>query len=142
MKIFLTAFILFTGTQAFGQATNEAQISGLSKQIFQWEIEGKTDSLADVFDNKLSIVNSRGQIQSKQQYLAVLNSGNFKHDSINIEQSIVTVKNTTATVIGKGFFVMTVSGNKVNRHLGYMEVFTKDETGWKLVALYASVIPD
>lgn len=95
-----------------------------------------------MLNEKFKVVNSRGEIQNKEQYLTTLRSGNFKHDSIAIEQSTVTLVNNTATVIGKGWFHMTVSGNKLHRHLSYMEVFAKDDKGWKLIALYASVLPD
>ncbi len=110
--------------------------------MFTWEVNGNMDSLAHLFDEKLSIVNSRGEIQNKNQYLSTLSSGNFKHDSINVEQNTVTVKNNTATVIGKGRFVMTLNGNNLRRHLSYIEVFIKEEKQWKLLALYASVLPD
>ena len=114
----------------------------LSNTMFTWEVNGNMDSLTHLFDSKLSIVNSRGEIQNKAQFLSTLSSGNFEHDSIDVEQSVAIVKNNTATVIGKGRFAMTLNGNKLHRHLSYTEVFIKEEKQRKLLAWYASVLPD
>lgn len=124
------------------QSKTETEILQLSNNIFNWEVKNKIDSLEDLLSDKFKVVNSHGDIQTKEQYLATLKSGNVKHDSIIVEQSIVTLVDNTATVIGKGWFHITASGNKLHRHLSYLEVFVKDEKGWKLMALYASALPD
>ncbi len=138
--LFLIALFLFC--KGFSQSSEEAKVLRLSSSMFTWEVNGNMDSLAHLFDEKISIVNSCGEIQNKEQYLTSLRSGNFKHDSINVEQNTVTVKNNTATIIGKGRFTMTLNGNKLHRHLSYIEVFIKDEKQWKLLALYASALPE
>ena len=142
MKTPLIILALLLFSKSFSQSTDEATVLRLSNTMFTWEVNDQTDSLSNLFDESLSIVNSRGDIQNKTQYLATLRSGDFKHDSISVEQNVATVKDNTATVIGKGEFVMTVSGNKVRRHLSYMEVLIREEQHWKLLALYASVLPD
>ena len=142
MKYIFLLAIAFTASPAFSQSVTEAGSLNLSHQIFNWEIENKIDSLKDFMSEKCSVVTSRGDIQNKEQYIATLRSGNFKHDSITVEQNIVTIVNNTATVIGKGMFHMTVSGNKLHRHLSFMEVFAKEDKGWKLLAIYASSLPD
>src|SRR3954470_18957756 len=106
--------VLFFCT-AFSQLPDEETVLRLSNTMFKWEVEENIDSLANLFDDKLNIVNSRGEIQTKEQYLKTLRSGSFKHDSIYVEQSIATAEGNTATVIGKGRFVMTVSGNQMRR---------------------------
>ena len=142
MKTILSVLALLISLKSLAQTLDEKNISALSNKIFNWEVTLNTDSLASVFDEKLHVVNSHGETQTKQQYLETLNNGNFKHDTISVEQATATVKNNTALVIGKGKFAMTVSGNKISRHLSYIEVFIKDDKIWKLLAIYASVIPD
>ena len=39
------------------------------------------------------------------------------HNSIDVEENTATVVNGTATVVGKGKFVVTISGNKITLHL-------------------------
>lgn len=56
-------------------------------------------------------------MQTKNQYLTTLKGGNFMHNSIDVEENTATVVNGTATVVGKGKFVVTISGNKITLHL-------------------------
>jgi hypothetical protein len=142
MKISLLAFAVLIGFKSMAQTIDEKKVLELSNKIFQYEVEGKTDSLTNLFDDDLRVVTSRGDVQSKNQYTAILRSNTFSHDSINVEQSKVSLVENTAVVIGRGMFHMTISGNKLHRHLSFMEVFVFRKKTWKLVALYASVIPD
>ena len=142
MKTTLLAIAVLFSLKSLAQTAEEKNVVDLSNKIFAWEVALKTDSLANLFDDKLSVVNSHGEIQTKDQYLKTLSSGTFKHDTINVEQSTAIIKNNTAILTGKGRFAMTVSGKKIDRHLSYMEVFTQDNKQWKLLAIYASIIPD
>jgi hypothetical protein len=142
MKLILFFVIVVAANPVFSQSKTEAEVSNLSGKIFTWEVENKIDLLQSVLSEKFRVVTSRGDIQTKQQYIATLSSGNVKHDSIAIQQSTTTIVNKTAIVIGKGWFHMTVSGNKLHRHLSYMEVFSREDQEWKLVALYATPLPD
>ena len=142
MKIILFFVMVTTASAVFAQSTKENEVLELSGKIFSWEVGNKINLLAGVLNDKFSVVTSHGEIQNKEQYLKTLSSGNFKHDSITVEQRMVTLVNNTATVIGKGWFHMSVSGNKLHRHLSYMEVFVKEDKGWQIIALYASALPD
>ncbi len=138
--IFIT--ILVSAISVKAQSKEENRVRDLSTRIFQWEIGNHIDSLEDVLAENLRVVNSRGEIETKSQYTAVLRSGSISHDSIDIESSEVTITDNTAVVIGKGVFNMTVSGNKVRRHLSFMEVFTQHDGRWKLFSLHATAILD
>jgi hypothetical protein len=142
MKFILIFASVIAANPVFSQSKTEAEVSNLSGKIFRWEVENKINLLEGVLSEKFSVVTSRGDIQTKAQYVTTLSSGNVKHDSIAIEQSTVTIVDKTVIVIGKGWFHMTVSGNKIHRHLSYMEVFVSDDKDWKLIALYASPLPD
>ncbi|HEY6976184.1 MAG TPA: nuclear transport factor 2 family protein, partial [Chitinophagaceae bacterium] len=66
-----------------------------------------------MFDEKFVVVNSSGESQTKQEYITRLKSGNFVHNNIDVEQNTSTVVNNTATVVGKGKFTVTISGDQV-----------------------------
>ena len=138
--IFIVTMGLITGN-LFAQSKTEGEILQLSKTIFNWETENKVDSLANVFDDKFMVVSGTGDIQTKDQYLSVLRGGNFVHNSIDVEETTATVENNTATVVGKGKFTVTISGKKITLHLSYIEVYTKNKQGWKLLALHAGILP-
>jgi hypothetical protein len=142
MKFMLSFVIVLSANAVFSQSRTEADVLNLSDKIFSWEVENKIDLFEAVLSDKFKVVNSRGDIQNGQQYLTVLRSETVQHDSIAVEQRTVTIVDKTAIVIGKGWFHMTVSGNKLHRHLSYMEVFARDSKDWKLLALYATDLPE
>ncbi|SHN36248.1 nuclear transport factor 2 family protein [Mucilaginibacter sp. OK098] len=142
MKIILTALLLLAAGAVSAQSVQETQILALSNTIFRWDITNQVDSLANIFDQKFILVIGTGEIQRKDQYLTILRSGNFVHNNIDVEENIATVENSTATVVGKGKFTVTISGNKVILHLSYIEVFTKIRNSWKLLALHFGALPN
>jgi len=142
MKIILTALLLLITAAVSAQSRQEAQILALSKTIIRWDTTNQVDSLANIFDQNFMVVSGTGEIQKRDQYLTALRSGNFVHNNIDVEENIATVENSTATVVGKGKFTVTISGNKVTLHLSYIEVFTKIRNSWKLLALHFSILPD
>jgi Domain of unknown function (DUF4440) len=142
MKVFLSfAALLFT-LQVSAQSTAQSQVLTLSNNVFQWEVEDKIDLLDSVFANQFVVVNAAGESQAKAQYLARLRSGSFVHDSIQVEENNAIVSGNTATVFGKGRFVVTSAGNKIRLHLSYMEVFTKPtaKAPWQILAMHASIL--
>lgn len=142
MKATLTLIFLLITSTLFAQRTAEKELLQLSKQIFEWEVAGKTDSLANIFDDQFTVVSGSGEMQTRNQYLTVLRGGNFIHNNVDVEENSATVVNSTAIVAGKGKFTVTISGNKITLHLSYIEVFTKYNSGWKILGMHASVLPN
>lgn len=142
IKTYLLAILLLTGLQSFSQSSSEKEVLKLSDAVFKWEVENKIDSLENVFHKKFVVIGSDGNSQTKNQYIDRLKSGSFVHDSINIEENNVIVSGNTAVVSGRGKFSVTISGNKVELHLSYMEVFTKENNKktWQVLAMKASVL--
>lgn len=86
------------------------------------------------------VIGGTGDIQTRDQYLATLRTGNFVHNNVDVEESKATVAGNAATLVGKGRFTVTVSGNKVTLHLTYIEVYTRRNNEWKLLALHAGIL--
>ena len=142
MKAKFTILLILVSIFSFGQTFSENEVTNLSKKLFTWEIQNNIDSIDNLLHSQLVVVNSKGETQSKFQYLATFKSGSMTHNSIEIEESKTTLLNNTAIVAGKGFFNITASGNIMIRHLSYLETFVKTTDGWKLIALKASVLPN
>jgi hypothetical protein len=142
MKAKFTILLVLISIFSFGQTISENEVTNLSKSLFNWEIHNNIDSIDNLLHSQLVVVNSKGETQSKIQYLATFKSGTMTHNSIEIEESKTTVINNTAIVAGKGVFNITAGGNNMFRHLSYLETFVKTKDGWKLLALKASVLPN
>jgi hypothetical protein len=142
LKAILTFVFLFAAIQLFAQSTAESEILTISNALFRWETEGNIDSLANLFDENFVIIGSSGVKRSGKEYLDNLKNGRPIHNSIVVEETSATIHGTTAIVTGKGIFVTTMNGMKSTSHLSYMEVFVIENKYWKLIALYASHLPD
>jgi Domain of unknown function (DUF4440) len=144
MKIILTAAIILFTIKGFAQSPAVAAVLKLSAQVFTWEIDNKTDSLDNIYDEKFTAYTSSGDHQVKEQYMATLKGGKVVHNSITVEESSASVVNNTATVGGKGRFIITVNGSQKNIHLSYLEVFVRknESSPWKMLALHAGLLPN
>lgn len=135
------AFILMSAS-SYSQSKAELEVLRLSKQLFNYEVTNKFDSLEKIFDANFVVVGSSGEAQNKQKYLKRLRDGDFIHHSIEVEQDTAIVVNNTATVFGKGKFTLTSAANKVTLNLSYMEVFTRVKSAgeWKIMAMHAGIL--
>jgi Domain of unknown function (DUF4440) len=142
MKQTLLIICLLMGFPSFSQTSAEKEILKLSEKIFTWEVTNQIDSLEKVFDEKFVVVGGDGSSQYKKQYITVLRSGNFVHNSIDVSENVATVVNNTATVVGKGKFTVTVSGKEISLLLSYIEVFTRPNKRkpWTVLAMHATVL--
>src|SRR6185312_4965857 len=136
LKVFFLIIASSVTLSAVAQGTDEAPVLQLSHNVFQWEVSNHLDSLAAVLDGRLVVVGSDGSTRSKDEYIQRLSSGNFVHNSIEVEDNKAIVAENTAVVAGKGRFTVTSAGNKTTLHLSYMEVFSRRDirSPWKLLA--------
>jgi hypothetical protein len=144
MKSFLTTLLLISGLSSFAQSAPEKELLSLSNCIFNWEVNGKIDSLKQIFNDRFVVVSAAGESQTKEQYLERLKSGNFVHNSIVVLKNSAIISDYTATVFGDGVFTVTVNGNKITLRLSYMEVFTRADYSkpWTILAIHASNLSD
>jgi hypothetical protein len=144
MKLILTTLLLVSGLSGLAQTAPEQELLALSNRIFNWEVNGHIDSLAQKFDDKFVVVSSAGESQTKKQYLARLGSGNFVHNAITVNKNSAVVSGNTAAVFGDGLFTVTVNGNKIALRLSYIEVFTRTDLykPWKVLAMHAGNLPN
>ncbi len=113
MKLFLLFILLCASTHLFSQTKEETEILNISKKIFNWEVENKIDSVEKIFNEKLVVIGTDGNIQNKTAYINRLKSGAFTHDSITVEENAATITSNTAIVMGKGKFNVTSSSKKI-----------------------------
>ena len=142
MRSLLIVLALILSNQLFAQTQDELNIKKLSAIIFRFEVENKIDSLENIIHEKFISVGSNGSIQTKNQFLDRLKGGNFIHNKIEIEDNKSIIFENTATLVGKGKFTVTISGQTDTKHLSYMLIFIKTQSNntWKLFALKASII--
>ncbi|SDG43786.1 nuclear transport factor 2 family protein [Mucilaginibacter sp. P25] len=144
MKPLILILLIIVSLDCSAQTAQEKNLLSLSDRIFEWEVAGKIDSLEQIFHKKFQVVGSSGEAQSKAAYIARLQSGNFVHNAIIVDESVVAITDNTGAVFGKGTFTVTSNGHKVVLKLSYIEVFTRTGKShpWKLLAMHASSLPE
>lgn len=143
MRVFLIVFLFFCCLSCFGQTKAEQRLISLSSQIFKWEVSRQMDSLNIAFHEKLTVMGSNGNIQSRLQYIQRLTGNDFVHNAIDVNQSKAYVAGNTGVVMGSGKFTVTIKGQRVMLSLEYSEVFTRlaDDQPWLLLAIHANPLP-
>jgi hypothetical protein len=108
----------------------EDEILALSEQKFGWQVDGRFDLLADLYDDDLVFVHLNGTITSKQEWLDTLTSGSFVYNRIDVQEAAARGYADTAVLVGKATFV--VNGDTVLK-LVYTEVYARRNDRWQLV---------
>lgn len=140
MKKIFTLLTLFIVANVFGQSKAESEILSLSKEKFRWQVEAKVDSLANLFDNNVAIIQASGAIKSKKEYLDDVKNGTPVFNSIEIKEASARIFSKTAIVIGKGLFTITKDATEVTYNVMYSEVYVLQNKKWKLVSRHSSHI--
>ena len=141
MKIIIATFALaLIATFSFGQSKTETEILTLSKKRVQWLLAGKLDSLATLYDNNSITVHGNGMIKSTSEHFEDVKNKRPIYRNIEIQQSTVKDFGTTAILVGKGVFSISMNGSDMVANMAYTEVYMKRGKVWKLVARHASQI--
>jgi ketosteroid isomerase-like protein len=114
----------------------EQEIVMLSTDKLRWKTEGNIDAVADLFDDDIVFVHLNGHISSKQEWIAELRSKRFVYNAITLQEASANVYGTTAVLVGKARFGVTMSGSKGTYNLVDTEVYTQKNGRWKLVNLH------
>jgi len=115
---------------------SEAEILALSLEKFRWKTSDAYDLLANLFDDDLAFVHITGHLSSKQEWMAELRSGRFHYDRIEHKGSSVKTYGSTAVLVGRAAFHVSINGYRSTYHLVYTEVYAQKAGHWKLVNIH------
>ena len=95
--------------------------------------------MADLFADELVFVHLNGHISSKQEWIAELRAKRFVYNTIDIKEAAAKVYGSTAVLVGRATFKVTVNGSKGTYNLVYTEVYTRKKGQWKLVNIHTCI---
>ncbi|WP_029274669.1 nuclear transport factor 2 family protein [Pedobacter borealis] len=137
-KLLIFSGLLFSTSFCFAQKTEvEDAVSKLTKLMVT------PDSLAldKIILNNLSYGHSSGKIQTKQEFMHSLLSGESDFVDINLTDQTVVVQNKTALVrhtLNAKTNDKNVPGNV---KLYILLIWSKEKSGWKLIGRQAVKVP-
>ena len=133
----LNVLVFVVTLSSFAQTKEESAIMNLSRTKFRWMVEGKTDSLNIILDERLSYIHSNGWVQTKKEFIEDFKGKLIYHD-ISISEMHVRVYRRSAVVTGKGRFTVSLNGNRSETNLFFTEVYIRNGNKWKLASRHAN----
>jgi hypothetical protein len=131
-----------TASNQQSDTSETKEIMVLSTNKFRWEMKNDADSMAGMLDDRFIGISSTGIRRTKSEYLANIKNPATIHNSMDIQETKVTLYGSTVVLTGKGVFVITSNNVTSTQHLFYIQVYAKDAQGWKMIALQGSRFPD
>jgi ketosteroid isomerase-like protein len=138
-------FILVMGFQtslSFAQSTKDEQtIMQLSKDKWQWMADKNVEKLKDLFDSKAKFVHMSGTWKTDEE-LEIIKTGSIWYKEAKVHDTAVEVSGNTAIVWNRITLVAMVRGSEAITEFTVTEVYQKQGSNWKMLALTFSSVRD
>jgi hypothetical protein len=145
LKVFVLVLSLTAFNANFSIAQNvgktEQQIITLSKDKWQWMADKNVDKLATLFDDKSKFVHMSGTWKNDEE-LEIIKTGSIWYKKADVHDVAVEIVGNTAIIWSRITLSAMVRGTEANTEFTVTEVYTKQKSDWKLLALTFSSVRD
>jgi hypothetical protein len=145
LKAFILVLAFFTFHAGFSTAQSadktEQQIIQLSKDKWQWMADKNVDKLSTLFDDKAKFVHMSGTWK-KDEELEIIKTGSIWYKKADVHDVAVEIVGNTAIIWSRITLSAMVRGSEANTEFTVTEVYTKEKSEWKLLALTFSSVRD
>ena len=133
---------IILGSQSFAQnASTEQKIKDLSKAKWQWMADKNVDKLASLFDDKSKFVHMSGTWK-KDEELDIIKTGSIWYKKADVHDVAVEIVGDVAIVWSRITLTAVVRGNDAVTEFTVTEVYKKQGSDWKMLALTFSSVRD
>ncbi len=126
--------------KADGMSEAEQEVMQVDNKRNEALVRGDIKVLDAIWADDLILTNSRGEVHSKAQRIADIQSGSLKFQSYTNDDVLVRVYADTAVVIGRSAADYLDKGSNVNHQIRFTRVYVKRQGRWQLVAQQTSLI--
>ena len=142
MPILGLALVFFSATGSLAQTpTAEQQVLQLSKSKWQWMADKAVDNLGPLFHDKSKFVHMSGTWK-KDEELDVIKTGRIWYKQADVHDVAAEVFENTAIVWSRITLTAEVRGNDAKTEFTVTEVYQRQGSDWKLLALTFSSVRD
>ncbi len=144
MRTPIIGLLLFiSGVQASSAQSSavEREIADLSAGKWQWMAEQNTDTLATLFHDNARFVHMSGTWGTDEE-LEIIRSGRIRYKRADVHDVVVEVFDDIAILWNRITLLAEVRGSEVTNPFTVTEVYKKQGSGWKLLALTFSSVRD
>jgi hypothetical protein len=136
-SLFITLAFSMIIFNALAQDKNQKKVEETVAMLRQAILDADSAKLDQLTDNALTYGHSLGKLETKQQFIHALVSGESDFRTMDLTDQTVIVKNKTAVVRHK-IAAEIKEKDKINSvKLAVMMVFHKEDKQWKLLARQA-----
>ena len=130
------AVVLTSATGARAQkSTTEQELIQLSKHKWQWMSDKAVDKLEPLFHDKSRFVHMSGTWK-KDRELEIIETGSIWYKQADVHDVAAEVVDNTAIVWSRITLTAVVRGADAKTEFTVTEVYQKEGSAWKLLALY------
>ena len=142
VPLFGLALLLLSATGSVAQtATAEQQVIQLSKDKWQWMADKAVDKLEPLFHDSSRFVHMSGTWK-KAQELEIIRTGSIWYKQSDVHDVAAAVVDTTAIVWSRITLTAVVRGADAKTEFTVTEVYQRQGSEWKLLALTFSSVRD
>lgn len=135
-------FIILSAQGSFAQnASTEQEIKDLSKAKWQWMADKNVDKLTSLFHDKSKFVHMSGTWK-KDEELEIIKTGSIWYKNADVHDVAVEIADDAAIVWSRITLTAVVRGNDALTEFTVTEVYKKQGSDWKLLALTFSSVRD
>ncbi|WP_144603534.1 nuclear transport factor 2 family protein [Algoriphagus algorifonticola] len=147
MKNYIIPFVLFIGlhfsvlAQNQPEQSSEKEVYELSMNKWKWMAEKDISQLQPLFHPEAKFVHMSGTWTTERE-LEIIDSGSIWYKNAKVHDTAVELFGNTALVWNRITLTAEVRGNDVVTEFTVTEVYQKDNSGWKMLALTFSSVRD
>jgi hypothetical protein len=135
-------FILISTSAALAQdSSTEKEIKELSKAKWQWMADKNVDKLATLFHDKAKFVHMSGTWKKKEE-LDIIQTGRIWYQKADVHDVAIEILDDVAIVWNRITLTAVVRGSNALTEFTVTEVYKKQGSDWKLLALTFSSVRD
>jgi hypothetical protein len=142
LPILVLALLLVCATSSVAQtATAEQEVIQLSKNKWHWMADKAVDKLAPFFHDRSKFVHMSGTWK-KGEELDIIKSGSIWYKQTDVHDVAAEVIENTAIVWSRITLTAVVRGTDAKTEFTTTEVYQRQGSEWKLLALTFSSVRD
>jgi hypothetical protein len=130
----LLAILLLTSQMAFSQ---KSAIENISRNFHSMLVKNDTN-LANILDDKVSYGHSNGWVETKQDIIRNLSSGQMKYVDIKEDSVTTSMDNDLAQIRFVAMLTYALDGKETTIRLKVLEVWRNKKGNWLLYARQAT----
>lgn len=139
--LFVLTLLLVSASFTFAQSTTEQEIKKLSMNKWQWMADKDITKLTPLFHPQAKFVHMSGTWNTARE-LEIIETGSIWYKKADVKDTAIEIVGNTAIVWNRITLTANVRGSDVVTEFTVTEVYQKEDSNWKMLALTFSSVRD